>query len=143
MQLCFTIVAAAIATLLATARADESAMQAVMKCAKDADIKLEVLMKSCDNDMSAVPGYKCFTKCVQQLMGIMAEDGKFSPEGATKFVSDEDREVALKVANECAKEVGETADLCERAFTVNVCSQKKDPVIYKKSCLALMAKMMS
>ncbi|KAE8738068.1 hypothetical protein FOCC_FOCC016443 [Frankliniella occidentalis] len=56
---------------LSQARADESAMQAVMKCAKDADIKLEVLMKSCDNDMSAVPGYKCFTKCVQQLMGII------------------------------------------------------------------------
>ncbi|KAK3926935.1 Pheromone-binding protein-related protein 6 [Frankliniella fusca] len=141
MQL--ALVAAAMTTLLATVRTDESAMQAVMKCAKDSNMKLEVLMKSCDSDMSGVDGFKCFTKCVQQLMGIMGEDGKFSPEGATKFVADEDRGVALKVANECAKEVGDTPDLCERAHAVNECSKKKDPEIYKKSCLALMAKMMS
>lgn len=41
----------------------------------------------------------------------MGEDGSLTPEGAAKFVAEEDKDVALKLAGECIQEVGSKCSL--------------------------------
>ncbi|XP_034249409.1 uncharacterized protein LOC117650253 [Thrips palmi] len=148
MELQLSVFVAAVATLLAAAvqqvHADMAAIQAVTKCAEDNKIKMETLMKGCEQtEVESEPGYKCFTKCVQQVMGVMDDSGKFNPEKSAAFVAEEDKASTLDVTKACAVEANAIADLCERASAANVCMQKKNPEIYKKSCMAITEKMMS
>ncbi|XP_046663888.1 general odorant-binding protein 19d-like [Homalodisca vitripennis] len=74
---------------------------------------------------------KCLLECKMRLKGVYDEDGKYSPEGAKKYISkvfDHKREnidKVLEIFEECKKIDVEGLNKCEVAYKHVECGQKK------------------
>ncbi|XP_026281309.1 uncharacterized protein LOC113208505 [Frankliniella occidentalis] len=137
------LVAVLVLASVAVERADADVFAALRDCAKNSNLSQDKLQKACNGELpkdEELKNYQCYTKCVQQLVGIMSAEGAVDPvKSAQTLVDEKQRKEMEDIAKQCKFDDMKGAT-CEKAFAVDQCYSEKNNVMYKNNCNDLMSK---